>query len=196
METALVSGHIEEGQLLDLNVGVVVDTFGPDRPVAGTYRTIAIHLLTSLVEQYLELMGGEGENLAESVTHRIYLAIPKRIALFEGGSLEVDENLIFRDAAGHQLTVTAEDVASVRFHADRVALQSVCHLRPVLLFGGHDIECLADDGKAYERYYDGDGHVARQYFIIVKLAHSSFLILRPKGQSDQRSSSHFYHSGT
>ena len=123
-------------------------------------------------------MGGEGEYLAESVTNGIYLAVPKRIVLLEGRCLEVDENPIFGNAAGHQLTIAAEDIASVGLHTDRVALQSVGHLRPVLFLGGHDIECLADNGKAYERHYDGDSHVARHYFIIVKFAHLllSFLI--------------------
>ena len=30
-------------------------------------------------------------------------------------------------------------------------------------------------GKTDERQYDGDGHVSRHYFIIVKFAHLSFI---------------------
>ena len=117
METALISGHVEEGQLFDLYVGVVVYTLGPDGPVASSHSTVSVNLLTSFVKQHLKLIGGEGEYLAESVANGIYLAVPKRIVLLKGSCLEVYENPVFWNTAGHQLSITAENVASVGLHA-------------------------------------------------------------------------------
>ena len=148
METALITGHIKEWQLTDLDKGVIVDAAFPNGPVTGTNGTVLVDLVASLLQVMLELCRRfRRENLVQTITNRIQLVKPQRVALLKGCCLEVHKDLVFRDRSSHQLSVTAEDIASVGLHADTVTLQAVGNLRPVLLLGSHDIEGLANHSK-------------------------------------------------
>lgn len=117
-------------------------------------------------------MCGVGENVAEALADRVYFLVPERVVL-KGCGLKVDIDLVFWNTGSHQLTVTAEDVASVRLNTDRVTFQTVGDLRPILLFGSHGVEGFANDGKTNERQDDGNRHIARYHFVVVELAHIS-----------------------
>ena len=74
METALVTGHIKEWQLADLDKGVIVDTTFPDGPVTGTNGTVLVDLMASLLQVMLELCRRfRRENLVQTITNRIQL---------------------------------------------------------------------------------------------------------------------------
>ncbi len=172
METALITGHIKEWQLTDLDKGVIVDAAFPNGPVTGTNGTVLVDLMASLLQIVLELCRRfRRENLVQTITNRIQLVKPQRVAFLKGCCLEIHKNLIFRDRSSHQLSVTAEDIASVGLHADTVTLQAVGNLRPILLLGSHDIEGLAYDSKPDDCQQYGNHHVSGHDLIVIKLTH-------------------------
>ena len=130
------------------------------------------HFVTAFLQVLLEL-GSRAlwEYLVQTLADRVELVEPQRVAVHEGGSLKVHVNLILRYRACHELSVATQDIATIGLYLYRVALQAVCHLRPVLLLGGHDIEGLADNSYADYRQHQGYRHVAGHYFLIAKLAH-------------------------
>ena len=93
-----------------------------------------------------------------------------------GTCLEVHVDLVFWKTAGHQLSVATQNITTSRFDAHTVALQTVGHLRPVILLGSHDVHGLADNGKTNQRQDYCDGEVAGHDFIALKLTHSVFLL--------------------
>ena len=73
------------------------------------------------------------------ITKAIDVVLPQRVAVVVangvgGTSLEIHEHLVFGDAACHQLTITAEDIATSGFHAHRVTLQTGGYLCPVQFY--------------------------------------------------------------
>ena len=112
----------------------------------------------------------------QTCAETVELLHPQRVALLHprrvvGTGLEVDVYLVFGDAAGHQLSVAAEDVSTTGLHTHTVALQSRSHLLPILLLRRHDIEGLADDSKPYQCHHYRDGEIAGHHFIVPKPTH-------------------------
>lgn len=133
------------------------------------------HLLVSLFQVLLEFLCRLlWEYLMQPHADRVHFLPPDRVLLL-ATSLEVHEDFVLRYRACHQLSVTAEDVSAFRFHADTVAFQTVCHIRPVLFLRRHDIEGFANDGKSHYSQYYSDRHISWHYFIIVELTHDGLL---------------------
>ena len=150
--------------------------------MAGTNLTVLHHLMATFQQMGLELPRRPGgEDLVEAPADGVDLLRPDGVAPgapqgVVGTSLEVHVYLIFRDAAGHQLPVAAENVTAGRLHTDAVALQTVGNLRPVGLLGSHDVEGLADHGKTNQCQNYCDGEVAGHHLVTLELAHSVSLL--------------------
>ena len=167
VESALVGSEAENWQRLHLGEGVIVDT-------TSIYRPVAALLAASLYEMALEFFCCLlREYLVESLTDGVLLGIPKRVVAGFGQCLEVHEYLEFRQRTRHQLSCAAQDVASVRLHGHGVSLLSLGNLHPVVVLSRHDVECFSYDGGGNQGHDDGDGTIARHYFLMLKLAHSS-----------------------
>ena len=83
------------------------------------------------------------EHFMEVPADCIFFCIPKRIIMCLVQGDEVHIYLEFRQTACEQLTVATKDIPSIWSDTDRVAFDSVCHLHPVIMFCGHDIDGLA-----------------------------------------------------
>ena len=178
MEAALILRHIEEGQLLHLFIGVIVDAALPDGPVTCTHTAVFIDLLAAFLQILPEFHRClRREDSGQSVANRVQLVLPQRVVFLEGGSLEVHKDTVFGNGAGHQLTVATQNVAAIGFHQHAVTLQAIGHLRPILFLGGHDVEGLAYHGKTNHRQHQGDGHVTGHYFFVAELTHSGTSII-------------------
>ena len=178
MKATLVLGLLEDGEFLDFTEGVVVNTSWPYCPVTCTGNTVFHDFVLAFQKMLLEFACRlAGEYLIQSDTDAVNLLSPDGVALADtdgivSSSLEIDIDLIFRNTAGHQLSITAQDVAATRFYADAVTFQTICHLRPIGLFGSHDIHGLANYGKTNQCHDYCDGEVAGHYLIAFKLTHS------------------------
>ena len=168
VETALVGFQAEYRDVLYLGEGVIVNTLRINRPVAA-------HLGATFGEVFLEVrLAQVWEYLVQAKTDGVLLGIPQRVVLCIFQRLEVHEDLKLRQRTCHQLSGTTQDVASVWLHGYGISLLPFCHLHPVIMLGGHDVERFTHYGYGENRHDDGDGAVAGHYFLVIKFAaHSS-----------------------
>ena len=133
--------------------------------------------MATFLQVHLEFFSGlRREYLSQSVTNRIKLVKPQRVTVLKSGSLIVHEYLVFRNRAGHELTIATEDIATIGLDDDAVSLQTVGNLRPILPFSRHDVEGPTYDDKAQHRQEQGNCHITWHDFICVKFAHTALLL--------------------
>ena len=158
VEATPVFRQREERQTLHLTERVVVDTARPDGPVQGSDGTDFLatdlaheHFVVTFRQFHFELSYRTlWKYLVQPLTQAVELLHPQRVFLLApggvvGSCLEVEVDLILRDAAGHELSVATQDIAATRLHVHAVAFQTGSHVSPVLFLGSHDIHGLAND---------------------------------------------------
>ena len=184
MEAAPVFRQREEGKTLHFAERIVVDASVPNGEVQGTDSTNLLttylthnHLVVAFRQSKLELFCRTiWEYLVQTLAEAVELLHPQRVLLpnprrVVSSCLEVEVYLILRNAAGHKLSVTTEDIAATRLHAHTVTLQTGSHISPILFLGSHDIHGLANNGNTYHCHDYRDGEVAGHHFIGSELAH-------------------------
>ena len=165
MEATLIRIHAEHGQLAHLGIDVIVDPLGPDRPVAGEFVASPFQIGHKLLLALL------GEDAVEHHAHAVALGHPQRVvvAVVEGPEVHVEFKLWQR--RGHELAVTAQDVATGGSHKHAVAFLPFGHRHPEVVSHGHDIECLRYDSHTRQRENPGIDAVAGNDFLVVELIH-------------------------
>ena len=130
VEAALVYALTEDGQLAHLAERVIIYTFRPYSPVAGTHSAVLLNLVLALKQMGLELRSRLlGEYLVQSVADAVDLLRPDGIPAVDASGvistcLEIHKHLILRYTAGHQLSVTTQYIATAWLHAYAVTFQT------------------------------------------------------------------------
>ena len=106
-----------------------------------------------------------GEDVMKTVANRIEFHLPQRVVLSLTQSVEVHIKLILGQGRGHQLLITTQNVPAHGLNAHAIFLLSVGHSHPIVAFGSHHIERLANHRYGHHRHQYGDEGVARHDFL-------------------------------
>ena len=93
-----------------------------------------------------------GKKLMQSVADRVQIEHQQGILLFSA-CFEVHVNLVFGQAACHELSIGRNDVAPVRDEGYFFLHKAVGHVVPILSFGKHDDTCLEDNGDTHQHHH-------------------------------------------
>ena len=98
--------------------------------MTGTDLTVFHNLPLASQQIILEIIDGSGwEDLVQFVGNAVNLLSPDGISLAHtdgivGSCLEIHIDLVFREAAGHQLTITTQDVSAIGLNTYTVTFQT------------------------------------------------------------------------
>ncbi len=154
VESPFVSVEAEDGQLLHFFVLDVRDASRIEQVVAAVLfppiLDVGFELRHALVRK--DAVQASADGVEVGVEERVFLVLfllPARFLFLRLvpllGHHEVHVNLVFRQAARHQLSVCGEDVASGGLHLQAVADEAVRHPFPVLPFTEHDDTRLGEN---------------------------------------------------
>ena len=165
VEPALVLWQAEHGQRLDAGKGIVVDAPCVHGPVAGFLLTAFLQLAFKLSLRHIR------EDMVQSHADGCTVGLPHRVVSSFRQCLEVHEEFVFGQGAGHQLAVAAQDITPHRLHCDRVLLLALRHLHPVVALGSSRIGGFPHDEDSPCRHADGNDAEAGYYLVVVELTH-------------------------
>ena len=167
MEAALILRKIENGQCLHFCKDIIVHPRLPNQPMPTLFPISFIQFFFKGCRRF------RGENLIQTHTNRITLSQPQRIVLCLTKGLKVHIQLIFRQRTRHQLSVTAQYIATSGLHTHTVFLHPVCYFKPVITLSCHDISRLSQHTYRDNDHRSHNKAVTRHYLFRIKLTHSS-----------------------